>query len=63
MFFFLSCCSRFSGYRACPSTQGLRVQTWSSTIKIHSTTSFEGEVKLSASCLKILQRVKDSCGV
>jgi hypothetical protein len=32
-------------------------------IKIHSTASFRREVKLSALCCKILQHVKDTCGV
>jgi hypothetical protein len=32
-------------------------------IKIHSMTSFTGEVKLSAKCHEILWHVKDPCGV
>jgi hypothetical protein len=32
-------------------------------IKISSMTSFQGEVKLSAPCCKILWHVKDPCGV
>jgi hypothetical protein len=31
-------------------------------IKIHSTASFRGEVKLLAPCCKILQHVKNPCG-
>jgi hypothetical protein len=31
--------------------------------KIHSTTSFEGEVKLSVACRKSLRHVKEPCGV
>jgi hypothetical protein len=33
------------------------------TIKSAARLSSEGEVKLSAPCLKILRRVKDPCGV
>jgi hypothetical protein len=51
-----------SGYTACLSTHWLKLgpARWIlRMIEVRSTTSFEEEVKPSASCLKILRHVKD----